>query len=51
MLVEAQRNRILNLVAAAKARAAANVIRQQAIVRRVRLAVQARQQTLARIRR
>jgi hypothetical protein len=49
--VEAQRTRILNLVAAARARAAANVIRQQAIVQRVRIAVQARQQTLARIRR
>jgi hypothetical protein len=49
--VEGQRARILNLIAAARARAAANVIRQQAIAQRVRSAVQARQRTLARINR
>jgi len=49
--VEGQRARILNLIAAARARAAANVIRQQTIAQRVRIAVQARQRTLARINR
>jgi len=49
--VEGQRARILNLIAAARARAAANVIRQQTIAQRVRSAVQARQRTLTRINR